>query len=325
MDDINEIDLRRVDLNLLVVFAALMQERSVRRAAKRLLLGPSAVSMALGRLREMFEDPLLVRDRGAMAPTPRAVTLHARLQPALRELRGVVFDETSFDPSRARRTIRFASPDDLEIALLPRLIALVRREAPGITLVVRPSDFRIVPGMLDDGDADVALTATPAPLDRRHRQEVLYEEHFDALFDPKQLVAPRLTMKRYLETPHLLVSPSGVLRGLVDGRLAELGEERRVVAAVAHFSTLPFLLRMKPVLANVPSVAAHAYAREFRLAARPLPFDSPRFDVALMWHVRQDGDPALDWFRAKLRTLVLALRAESKASTPTKSTKPRKA
>jgi LysR family transcriptional activator of mexEF-oprN operon len=195
------------------------------------------------------------------------------------------------------------------MAVLPRLMAVLREQAPGISLIVRPSNFRIVPGMLDAGDADLALMAAPSPLDRRYRRELLYVEQFDALYDPRRLGSSRLTLARYLAVPHIIVSASGVLHGPIDQRLSELGRSRRLAAALAHFSTLPFLLRSAPLLANVPSVAARHYAKAFRLAARPLPFESPRFEVALLWHARQDADPALGWFRERVRDVVAEVRS----------------
>jgi LysR family transcriptional activator of mexEF-oprN operon len=311
--DINDVDLRRIDLNLLVVFATVMRTRNVKQAARRLSLTPSAVSMALARLRDMLSDSLFVRGKDGMEPTARALELAQRLAPALQALHAAVFDTPSFDPARAELTIRFASPEELDNSVLPRLMALLRQRAPGVSLIVRPSNFRIVPSMLDSGDAAVALTATPSPMDRRHRREVLYTETFMALYDARQLGSSRLTLNRYLAVPHLIASASGKLRGPIDDRLAELGRSRRLEAAVAQFSTLPFLLRSAPVLANVPSVAARRYAHDFRLTAQRLPFKSPRFEVSLLWHASRDADPATLWFRECVRAVVAEVRASTSA------------
>lgn len=305
----NEIDLRNVDLNLLVVLGALMDARSVRGAAKALRLGPSAVSMALGRLRELFGDPMFVRGKAAMEPTPFAVEVFARVSPALAAVRAAIFERAEFDPSRAERVLRFASPDDLEIALLPRLLSIVRRRAPGIRLVVRPSNFRIVPAMLDAGEIDLALMAAPIASDTRHARERLYTDGLSVVFDPVRVgTRGPLGKKRFLEIPHVLQSASGVLRGWLDDQLAELGHRREVVAAVAHFSTLPFVLKRTRLLANMPTVAAHHYAKAFRLAVSPLPFPSPTFDIVLMWHAKSTQDPAIDWLRSIVRSLVVEVR-----------------
>jgi LysR family transcriptional regulator, mexEF-oprN operon transcriptional activator len=307
--EINERELRRVDLNLLVVFAALMRDRSVKLAAQRLFLGPSAVSMALVRLRELFKDELFVRGRGAMEPTHRAEALHARLGGALDTIQSALFQTAAFDPARVERTLRFASPDDLEVTLLPRLLDHLRVHAPGIRLIVRPSDFQIVLGLLDSAEADVALTAPPRSLERRHRQEVQFRDGFVAVFDPSR-VGPikRLSLEKYLSAPHILLSPSGEFHGPIDDHLARLGRERHVLAAVSHFSTIPFTLKAIPAFANMPSVSAHHYAEQFGLAVAQLPFESPSFDVSLLWHARSDGDPVIAWFRGEIKRLLCEMR-----------------
>jgi LysR family transcriptional regulator, mexEF-oprN operon transcriptional activator len=312
--EFREADLRRVDLNLLLVLAALVRERSVTRAAARLHLSAPAVSMALARLRAALGDRLFVRGREGMEPTPRALEVYAAVAPALQGVHDAVFRPPRFEPALAERTFRFASPDDLELVLLPRLLARVAAEAPRATLVVRPADFRNVPGMLDSGDAELALTATPPGLDRGHRHEPLHRDGFAAVFDRGRLglgEGEPLTPERYLEAPHVLLSPAGHTTGPVDARLAELGlGPRRVVAAVARFSTLPFVLRALPAVANMPSVAARHHAAAFGLDARPLPFATPTFEVSLVWHARSDGDAGLAWLAGLVRRIVAGLRGD---------------
>jgi LysR family transcriptional regulator, mexEF-oprN operon transcriptional activator len=310
--DINEIDLRRVDLNLLLVFTALMRARSVRAAAGRLFLGPSAVSMALGRLRRHFGDPLFVRAPSGMEPTAFALALHERVAPALAEIGDAVLNRPAFDPAIASRAFRFASPDDLEIVLLPRLLARLEREAPRIDLIVRAADLHAAPGQLDAGEADLALTATPPRLEGRHRHEVLYSDGFAVLCDAGRLgLADPLSPAAYAGLPHALLSPAGAQRGLVDETLAAAGLRRRVVASVPRFSTLPFLLKGARLVANMPAVSAAHYARAFGLACLALPLPSPTFDVALVWHARSDRDPAQIWFRGIVREEVIRIRDEA--------------
>ncbi len=180
--EFNEAELRKIDLNLLLVFSALMRERSVSRAAGRLFLGPSAVSMALTRLRQIVGDSLFVRAGAGMDPTPRALALWSELEPALGAIELAVRGHRVFDPARAESTIRFAAPDDLEFALVPRLLERLETEAPGIRLVVRPSDFHTLLGRLDAGDADVGLSATPmSGIERRHRIRPLYRDGFSVV------------------------------------------------------------------------------------------------------------------------------------------------
>jgi LysR family transcriptional regulator, mexEF-oprN operon transcriptional activator len=310
-DTFSEIELRRFDLNLLLVFSALMRERSVSRAASRLYLGPSAVSMALARLREVTGDPLFVRAGAGMEPTPRALQLWSELAPALTTVAEAVRGQGPFDPASASRTIRFAAPDDLEFMLLPRLLAVLAAEAPGITLVVRPADFRTLLGRLDDGDAELALSASPSSgIERRHRIQPLHRETFSVLYDARQLgrTGP-LDLDTYLGVPHLLLSITGDLHGMIDQRLADLGRARRVMAALTHFPTMPFILRQCAALVNVPTTAAHHFALTYDLEISPPPLASPGFEVSLAWHTRSDADPAHIWFRGLVARLVADLRA----------------
>ncbi len=298
-DAFSEAELRRFDLNLLLVFSALMRERSVSRAAGRLYLGPSAVSMALTRLRGVVGDPLLVRAGAGMEPTPRALALWAVVEPSLAALEAALHRDRGFEPARSEAVMRFAAPDDLEFVLIPRLLERLAQEAPGVRLAVRPSDFRTVLGRLDTGDADLALGATPERgLERRHRVRPLMREGFSVLFDPVQVGAhPPLDLDTYADVPHVLLSPAGDMTGALDQVLAHAGRTRTVLAAVSHFPTIPFVLKRRRVLANVPSTAAAHFARAYDLAICPPPLPMPRFEVSLAWHARTDANPAHIWFR----------------------------
>jgi LysR family transcriptional regulator, mexEF-oprN operon transcriptional activator len=312
MNDLfNENDFRRLDLNALLTFTALMRERSVTRAAARMFLGPSAVSMTLKRLREVLADPLLVRTRTGMEPTPRALAVYERVERALAEVHGAIFEPGVFDPAKLKRTFRFAAPDDLELALVPALLEALRSAAPGVRLVIQPSDFRHALASLDSSDADLALTAMPDRLESWHRHEILHRETFVCLFDPKQLpVRGKLSLNRYLTTPHLLLSPRGEMHGPIDEHLGKQGLQRTVLMSVAHFPLMPFVLRRTPCLVNMPAIAARFYAKEFGMRLSPLPIESSSFEVGLLWHARNDGDAALTWFRGMVARLVAQLRAK---------------
>lgn len=314
----NETELRKLDLNLLLVFSALMRERSATRAAARLYVGRTAVSMALGRLRSALDDPLFVRTGAALEPTGRASELWAELEPALGAIEAAVRRSRGFDPATSEAVFRFAAPDDLEFVLVPRLLERLSREAPNARLVVRPSDFRTLLDRLDTGDADLALSATPtAGLERRHHVRHLHTETFSVLHDPAMLaLSTPVDLDAWLSTPQVMVSIDGSLDSGIDQHLDGLDLDRQVVAAVAHFPTLPFILRCRAVLANVPSTAAGLFAAEYDLASSPLPLDSPSFDLSLVHHARTDGDPAQIWFRRLVSEETDELRLSRPASPP---------
>lgn len=303
---LNEIDLRAIDLNLFVTLDALVEARSVRRAAQRLHLTPSAVSMALARLRDLLGDPLLVRTPAGMEPTPRALAVMRTVRPALEAMRSAVREDDGFDPATSERVVRFAAPDDLEGVLVPALLETLAEGAPRLRLISRPADFQTVAALLDRAEVDVALIAAPRDLDRRILHDVLYDERLVCLFDPAR-VGRRLDLRRFLALPQVLQSTSGTVRSRLDDALARAGHARHVIAAVAHFATLPLILRRIRAVACMPAVPARHLARDHGLAIRELPIASPRFPVVLAWSARVARDPCIAWFRDLLRAHVRSI------------------
>ncbi|MGD1923052.1 MAG: LysR family transcriptional regulator [Paracoccaceae bacterium] len=307
-ESFNEIELRKLDLNLLLVFSAIMREGSVNAAAKRLFLGPSAISMALTRLRQILDDPLFVRSPGGMVPTPRSDRLWADVEPALSQIEAAT-RVVDFDPSTAEADFILGAPDDLESVLVPRLMSRLACAAPRVRLVVQPMDFRNMFDGLDQRSVDLGLSALPSHgKEARHRTKILHREHSVALFDPKHVDAAKIEdLDSFIRIPQIMVSIRGDFTGPIDSSLAELGLKRTVVGTVARFTTIPFILRQRSVLACVPSGAARHMASEFSLSVRDLPFASPEFDLALAWHHRTDKDPAQTWFRELLATELNSL------------------
>ena len=310
--EFSEIELRKLDLNLLLVFSAVMRERSVGKAADRLFIGPSAVSMALSRLRVAIGDQLFVKTSDGMEPTSGALALWKELAPALSSVESSVRSVRSFDPSTSERTVRFAAPDDLDVAILPRLFDRLAQEAPGIRMIVRPADYRTLLDRLNTGDADLALSATPPSMDKRHRTRHLYDEPFAVLYSHAQLAQRGdLDVDTYVHTPHLFRSLSGDLKGQIDDALATIGKTRKVAIALSNFSVCPFLLKTQPCLINMPAVAAYYFAKTFDLELSALPIGVEKFSVSTIWHSRSDEDAFHRWFRGTVAETCLELVAEA--------------
>lgn len=308
-ESFTEIELRKLDLNLLLTFSAMIRERSVSKAAGRLYLGPSAVSMSLNRLREAIGDPLFVRAGSVMEPTSRALRLWEQIEPALSTIETAIRTSRAFDPKTAQGDIRFAVPDDLEFVLVPALLRRLADEAPGLRIIARPSDFRSLLDRVDRGDADLALSASPTgPLDQRFRNLELYEETFSVLYDREALGrAGALHVDTWLGTEQVLLTLTGELSSSVDDVLTEAGQSRHIKLGLSRFATIPFVLRSRPCLVNVPSVAARFFAQEFDLEVSVPPITMPRFTVSLTWHVRTDTDPLQVWFREVVSEEVMKL------------------
>jgi LysR family transcriptional activator of mexEF-oprN operon len=296
MYNINEIDFRRLDLNLLLVFHALLHERSVTRAARRLFIGQPALSGALKRLRVALGDELFVRTSHGMTPTPRALELARVIEPLLLSLQQALHAKPAFDPAKAERVFRIGLSDALEVALMPQLMQRLAAEAPGVRLIARPADRANAPGMLDAAEIELAAGVF-IECATWHRQRALFDWHFVCVYNPDlvKVRGKRVTLKEYLRHPHLLTSFSADLSGLVDELLRAQGLARQVVFSSRNFATSPFIVRQMPSITTVPTFAAATWRDALGLAVSPLPFDSPSYQVSLLWTAAHDGDLGLQW------------------------------
>jgi LysR family transcriptional activator of mexEF-oprN operon len=299
--------LRRLDLNLLPLFLALMEERNLTRAAERLNLGQPAVSAALKRLREAVGDRLFVRSRDGMVPTARALALERSLDPALGAIHAALREKPAFEPAREERVFRLGMSDNHEHFLLPALMARLAREAPLSRVVVRPVGWSDAITALDSGEVDLLCGYLPQ-LASWHTRERLFESGFQCMFDRKRVgFRGALTLPRYLALPHLMVSSRGEFESLVDDALARLGKARRVVMVTAHFSVLPAVLKRIPAVATLPEHTARQLAREARLEVCDPPVALREYRSDLAWLTTRDDDPAHRWLRATVRTTAEAV------------------
>ena len=298
INDIDLNDLRSLDLNLLPVFAMLLQERSTTRAASRLRLGQPAVSSALARLRKAFGDPLFTRVPRGLEPTARALALAVQLAPAMSAIRQALRPAEAFDPAQADITVRLGMPDNHEHAVMPELLARIQEEAPGVRVIVRQTSRATVVRLLDDQEIDLACGRIDS-VAAWHRREVLIPVTCLCLYDKRhpRLAAP-LTLSRFVAAPHLLVSAGGDFHGIVDDALAKLGKVRRVIYATPHFASVPGVLRRVAVIATLPDHSARRFARAHRLTLAEPPLALETYETALVWPAKFDHDPQHRWLRS---------------------------
>lgn len=307
MINIYETNFRKADLNLLVVFAALMREGSVTRAAAELHLSQGAVSAALSRLRKLFDDELFTRTRTGVEPTPRALDLSRQIQPAIGLIHSAVTGSYRFDPTTAQRTFTLGMSDDLEAPLLPDILAATA-DFPGIRIAVRQANRNTVSGMLDRGEIDLGVAAAPART-AEHRSQDLFTSSYSCLFNAALLSIPTpLSLDDYLRHSHLLISYDG-RRGIVDDLLEVRGLTRRAIASTTHFAGAALQLTTLPALATLPSHAADFYAKALGLTVTEPPLAMPEFSVTAIWHGTTSHDPAHIW----LRSLVCEPHASAQA------------
>lgn len=298
--DIIENDLRRLDLNLLLTFRALLEERSVTRAAQRLFLGQPAVSGALKRLRAAFGDELFVRTPHGIEPTPRAFELARQIEPLLVSLHRTLTQPPVFDPSSAQRVFRVGLTDALEVALMPEIMSRVARSAPGVKLIMRTAEASSAPGMLDEGVIELAVGVF-RECAAWHRREPLFRWRFVCVYNPR-LVAVRgkaLSMDEFLQHRHLLTSFNAGLHGYIDEQLEVRNQRRQVVFSSPNFATSPFIVQRTPAITTVPDFIAGAWRDTLGLAVSPLPLEVPSYEVSLLWTASNAQDPGIAWLASE--------------------------
>lgn len=289
-------DIRKLDLNLLKAFDALLDERSVTLAAARLSLTQPAVSGMLTRLRDNFDDPLFVRTARGVVPTQRALELAPTLKRVLGDIQ-LMLQPTEFDPATATLRWSVAATDyGLQAVLLPFLREL-RRQAPGIQVVAHPVDDNAVYHQLERGELDLALMTPESTPDNLHLRPLYQEEYVCVVREGHPVTAEgELSLDSFCALDHGLVSYSGGgLQGVTDQALAALGRERRVALSVPSFLILMQVLRSSDLVAMMPR---RLISREQGLATLRIPLTVPGFTKSMAWHERTHKDPAQCWLRA---------------------------
>lgn len=289
----------KTDLNLLVALDALLTERNVTRAARRLNLSQPALSAQLARLRHLFGDPLLLPAQRGLIPTQRALDLQEPLRRALEEVRGVLLAGSAFDPAAAELTVSMAASDYGQYAVLMPLAVALAREAPGVRLACRALDAANLAQQMERGDVDVALM-TPQTAPERLRMRILFEERYVAVLRRNHPAADGgLDLDTYCGLQHVVVSPQGGgFAGPADDALAAHGRVRRVALSAASFLMVPELIERSDMVALIPERIARDRADRLQVFDPPVPV--PGFSIAMVWHDRANDHPAQRWLRARL-------------------------
>lgn len=302
------LNFRTLDLNLLRVFDEVMAERNLTRAAEKLAITQPAVSNALRRLREVLGDELVTRRGHGVEPTPRALALWPAVRHALAQLQETL-SPGRFDPASAQTTFVLAMADATGATLIPPLIEIVEREAPGVSLRVVPLTTRDPRRLLDDESADMAVGYFPAvlaDLTARAQSDNVVAHESTRLYDGQYVCVMRadhplatvpMTLDLYCAARHLLVSFSGKPFGFIDGALAALGRERRIVLTVNQFFTAGRVVATTDLLTVLPRHFVGVASVRDELVWRPLPMTLPPVHVDALWHRRRNHDPAHRWLR----------------------------
>lgn len=301
------VDLASLDLNLLVALEALLRLESVTQAAREVGLSQSAMSHALGRLRDQFGDELLLRSGRKMVPTARAEELLGPLQEALASLKEAISDPAPFNPAQAEDKFWIATNDYAQFTLLPPLIKRLQAQAPLVDLRVRELGRGALAERLARGDIDLALTLglpehVPETL---YRLDLFQLELVSLVRRDNPFVGDELDLDTFCELPHLLISPLGDGRGAVDMRLEEIGRSRRVALVVPHFMVAPHLVATTDMILTTAKSVAESFAEFLPIRVLEPPLDLVRGTVSLVWHPRTHREANHRWLRGQIEAVAL--------------------
>jgi DNA-binding transcriptional LysR family regulator len=307
----NSPNFRTLDLNLLRVFDEVMAERSLTRAARNLSLTQPAVSNALRRLRETLGDELVQRSGQGVAPTARALAIWPAVREALQQLQASLIPN-EFVPAQASSTFVLAMADATAAELIPGLVETLEHEAPGVSLRVVPLTTRDPRRLLDEGSCDLAVGYFPAVLADLTAsaqsgealpfsyQRLYHGEYVCVMRKGHPLASDPLTLQRFCDARHMLVSFSGRAFGFIDEALAALGQTRNVVLTVNQFFTAGRVVANSNLLTVLPRHFVRVTGIADQLELRPLPFAVSPVHVDAVWHRRSQQDNAHLWLRETL-------------------------
>ena len=303
----------RYDLNLLPVFVTLMEERSVTRAAARLGITQPALSNALNRLRDMLRDPLFIRERYGMKPTPTALELLPVISASLAAIDEAIRSQQAFDPARAERQFTIAPNSYVEFVLMPAIVARLRDSAPSITLRLIPFGSDLAETGVMAGTTAIVLGRIVDPPDNLVVQHLMDEGLACVVRADHPDVRDGLSREGYERLKHVNVLPPGRLRAGLFQALERTGLRREVAVSVTHFLAVPEIVAVTDCCATLPTLFCRHLAGDPRLKVVPAPVDLGTFPVEMGWHVRFRDDPAHRWLRALVAATVRELSATAAA------------
>ncbi|RYG89242.1 MAG: LysR family transcriptional regulator [Alphaproteobacteria bacterium] len=298
-------DFRRIDLNLLVAFDALMLEQHVGRGAARIFIGQPAMSHALGRLRESLNDPLFVRSGNRMEPTPLALELSLRVREWLHQASSFLFERGEHDLQNIERRVRIGLVDGFDALLLPSLVRMLQNQAPGVRINSIPAVRDQTLEAIDREELDLAIWVGDVPLKEWHESALLSSTGYDCIHSRHQLALPvKPTLEDLARYQHIAIGWRGENGTVVDRVLAQRGLARDVLVTTSSQLTICSLLATMPLLTLQPHIYSRIYEQIQDLVVTPIECPELTIPVHLVWHRRAAQDPALAFVRRAITTVV---------------------
>jgi DNA-binding transcriptional LysR family regulator len=297
----------RIDLNLLEYLDILLRERNVTRAASHLGLSQPAMSNGLGRLRILFDDPLLVRTSDGMTPTERALELQPVIREVLARVDKAVQPRAAFDAATAERFFRIMATDYAESTIFPPILQRLREAAPGITLdIMTPSDVSFLD--VEQGKVDMVINRFDS-IPQSFHQKTIWEDDFACLFSVDNPIRHNFTLNSYLQAQHVWVSKTGMGVGVgmnpddvqrlgwVDEALNRIGKQRRISVFTRHYQAAMLMAEQNDLIATIPAKAAKLQAHNPRVVVEKPPFEIPPIELKMAWSPLLQNNPAHQWMR----------------------------
>lgn len=310
-------NIRSVDLNLLVYLDVLLKERNVTRAAENLGISQPAMSNGLRRLRELFNDPLLVRTSDGMTPTERAEQLQPVVREVLAAVEKAVEPRREFNAAEADRVFRISVSDYTESTLLPHLMRRLRSEAPNITMdILTPSDISYQD--VEQGSVDLVINRFDI-LPQSFHQMTIWRDSFSCLLSEHNPIRHDFTLDNYLETGHVWVSKTGMGVGVgmepgavqrlgwVDEALAKQGKKRRIRVFTRHYQAAMRLAELRDLVITLPTKAAMLLQDNPNVVIMPPPFEIPDIELIMAWSPLLQHNPAHQWMRRLIADVARSL------------------
>jgi DNA-binding transcriptional LysR family regulator len=306
-------NISKIDLNLLVYLDVLLRERNVTRAAEELGISQPAMSNSLRRLRDLFNDPILVRTSGGMTPTERALELKPLVRNVLAAAELAVLPKTVFDPSESERIFRIMASDYTEATLLPKLLQRLSNEAPSVRLdIMTPSDVSFHD--VEHGKVDLVINRFDS-LPQSFHQIHLWDDSFSCVLSADNPIIKNWNLEAYLAAKHVWVSKTGMGVGVgmstddvqrlgwVDEALAKIGAKRVISLFTRHYQAALLLAEHNDLVVTIPTLAASSMLDNTHVAILPPPFEIPRMRLKMVWSPLLQHDPGHRWMRQLIKSV----------------------
>jgi DNA-binding transcriptional LysR family regulator len=292
-----------VDLNLLVAFHAMLEHRNVTRAGEAIGLSQPAMSAAVRRLRLLIEDPLFIRAGLEMKPTPRALQLSAAVRQVIQTVQSEILQPAQFEARSSNRTFTVLMPDIGEANFLPRILAMLTREAPQLKLCTLSMPRHAAAESLESGAADLAMGYFP-DLQKTGfvQQRLMRSSHVSLVRKKHPVIGERMSLDEFMAASHLVVKPHG-REHVFEKHLLQQGITRRVVLEISNFLSLLPIIESTDLIATVPQDLADFCVQHGQVRTVPTPVKAPVIDVQLHWHQRLQKDPGHAWLRSAIYRL----------------------